>query len=411
MARGPLRFLHASDLHLEEPVRGLAEVPDHLRAALADCAYRAAFRLIQGAIDQQVDFVVLAGDVLAPQETGLRGPLFLVEQFERLSQHQIPVYWGGGSVDPPESWPEGIRLPENVHRFSGGGSETTYFVREGAARVRVVGRPWREGARGAWYDLVSDPQGLPTIAVAYDPSFSDAHVQGFGATIDYWALGGRHQRYSLTTSNGMAHDPGMPQGRHPRDTEPHGCSLVEFDTTGKVRTTALSTETLRWQVERVVLQPHTTRDQFEQDVRSRIAGWRNASGDVPTLVTWNVAGHGRLAGELRHGTWGSEFLARLRQDYGLKSPVVWSVAFESELPQEWGGRWQQEDSLLGEYLRQLRTYDVGEVEPLELGRLLTERQRAGLYSGLLRWTDVGQRQRVLRRAAALGMDLLGGEES
>ena len=60
------RFLHASDLHLDRPPRGLAEVPDHLRSVLAEAPYRAAERVFDAAVKERVDFVVLSGDVIDP---------------------------------------------------------------------------------------------------------------------------------------------------------------------------------------------------------------------------------------------------------------------------------------------------------------------------------------------------------
>ena len=57
------RFLHAADIHLDSPLHGLARyegVPvEEVRGAT-----RAAFdNLIRLAIDEQVDFVVIAGDL------------------------------------------------------------------------------------------------------------------------------------------------------------------------------------------------------------------------------------------------------------------------------------------------------------------------------------------------------------
>ena len=57
------RFLHAADLHLDSPLRGLAQYEgapiEELRGAT-----RAALReLVTQAIELQVDFLVIAGDL------------------------------------------------------------------------------------------------------------------------------------------------------------------------------------------------------------------------------------------------------------------------------------------------------------------------------------------------------------
>ena len=42
MSQPPLRFVHAGDLHLERPLSGVSEVPDHLREAFLEAPYLAA---------------------------------------------------------------------------------------------------------------------------------------------------------------------------------------------------------------------------------------------------------------------------------------------------------------------------------------------------------------------------------
>ena len=96
-----LKFLHASDLHLDRPVTGLAEIPGHLKETLANAPYAAAERLFDRAINERVDFVLLAGDVVDLDQGGPRCAAFLLGQFERLADKNIHVYWCGGGVDHP----------------------------------------------------------------------------------------------------------------------------------------------------------------------------------------------------------------------------------------------------------------------------------------------------------------------
>ena len=82
MPAEPFRFVQASDLHLEQPVQGLAEVPEHLRAALLDAPFTAAERVFDATLAESADFLILAGDVLNPRHAGPRGITFLLEQFD-----------------------------------------------------------------------------------------------------------------------------------------------------------------------------------------------------------------------------------------------------------------------------------------------------------------------------------------
>ena len=74
MPNRAFRFIHAADLHLEQAPQGVAHVPDHLKDLFVDSAYTAARRVFEAACTEQVDFLVLAGDVLDARRTGPRGP-------------------------------------------------------------------------------------------------------------------------------------------------------------------------------------------------------------------------------------------------------------------------------------------------------------------------------------------------
>ena len=76
MSGRPFRFLQAGDLHLELPLQGLAEIPDHLRPTLIDAPFLAAEQVFETAAAEHVDFVVLTGDVLNPEHAGPRGSRF-----------------------------------------------------------------------------------------------------------------------------------------------------------------------------------------------------------------------------------------------------------------------------------------------------------------------------------------------
>ena len=66
MSTDSLCFVHASDLHLEQSLYGIAEIPPAMRKILIDAPYTAAKRVFDAAVDQHADFLLLTGDVLDP---------------------------------------------------------------------------------------------------------------------------------------------------------------------------------------------------------------------------------------------------------------------------------------------------------------------------------------------------------
>ena len=84
MAKESFRFIHASDFHLEKPLQDIFDLPDHLKKVLVEAPWKAAEAVFEHAVVENVDFVVLAGDVLHPLTSGAQGVAFLLDQFQTL---------------------------------------------------------------------------------------------------------------------------------------------------------------------------------------------------------------------------------------------------------------------------------------------------------------------------------------
>jgi hypothetical protein len=410
MTQPPFRFIHASDFHLERPPCGAGETPEPLRAAFVEAPYRAAQRVFDAALAEQVDFVVLAGDLLQPEATGPRGPLFLVEQFERLRAGGIQAYWAGGHADPPEHWPAFARLPDNVHVFPERRAEQIVHHREGQPLARLIGLSRRQAKKLRPGDFSSDADGLFSVAATYGAIDRGAIAK---SGVRYWALGGRHARETHAETPGMAHYPGTTQGRELKEAGPHGCTLVDVNAEGKARTRLLPTDAVRWRREEIALDEATTKEGVERLLAERLRAVAAAAPGVDQLVSWVISGPAPLVAPLRRGNFSAETLAWLRTEFGGASPIVWSLSLEAESP-ETPSAWYQQDTILGDFLRAVRDHQAqpdDELNGLELETYLDERRLAGALAGAVRLDEPATRQRVLRKAAMLGGELLGGELS
>ena len=186
-----IRFLHTAEFHLEQPLRGLPEVPDHLRDLLIDAPYVAVRQVFETAVLEQVDFVVIAGDVADIARAGPRAIAFLEEQFQLLEAREIRVYWAGGQADLTDNWTRQLELPRNVHLFAKDSVEQVVHLKDGQPLIAIRGASWngtpRIDARRYHVDAIED---LPTIAVAYGEPDDQAKQM---TDVLYWALGGRQQ--------------------------------------------------------------------------------------------------------------------------------------------------------------------------------------------------------------------------
>lgn len=416
---GLVRFLHASDFHLEEAPHGLAAIPEQLRDALLEAPYLASRRVFDAAVTEQVDFVILAGDLLDIHLAGPRGIAFLIEQFERLDSHSIAVYWAAGNVDGPQEWPSSIKLPANVQVFPTFKTEEIAHFRADRALANLAGRSFAGAMPIVPADFAGDRGDLATIAVTY----GRADVERLaGRPVDFWALGGRHNRQSLSVRRlggedaaewhaaGLIHYPGSPQGRGIDEAGPHGCTLVHISDERSVRAQFIATDAVRWHDEHVTVGAGETRADMKRRISERMKLLVSQGEQRPLLVLWTLRGGQSLGTPYQRRQWSADLLDGLRSEFGRGESPAWSLAIglddESMLPPGW----EEEDSMLGDFLRVLRDQESPGAEPLSVASYLPERMDGDRKQTLEQWAGDGRAQ-LLREAAALGTQLLGADEN
>jgi DNA repair protein SbcD/Mre11 len=406
MPNRAFRFVHAGDFHLEQVPWGIAEAPDQLTPLFLDAAYTAAERVFETALAEDVDFVVLSGDLLHAQYTGPRGPLFLIEQFARLAKKRIAVYWAGGAVDPADAWPSAMPLPENTHVFPRGRVEEFVHRRDGLPIARIAGIGHDGNHAFALNDFTPDPTGLFTIAAAF---VEQEHPAAEAVGIHYWALGGWHERCTLVNSPHIVHYPGTQQGRHPGEIGAHGCTLVQVDEQGQARTSFIPTDPMRWLSQRVEVDESTAQADLETKLRERLRALIDDMPNKVLLISWTIAGDGLLLSQLRRGNLAAELLTALRNEFARSAQAAWSVSMDVVSASAPPAQWYEQETIRGDFLRAIRQFELDESQPLGLDSYVNAEYLAGPLAPLVAIESPAARQRALREAALLGADLLTGE--
>ncbi len=406
MAQPPLRFVHAGDLHLERPLWGVAEVPPHLREAFLEAPYLAAQQIVETALTEGADALLLSGDVVHLDRAGPRAVVFLQEQFKRLANHNIAVYWAGGQADPPDAWPASAALPAGVHRFPAGRVGNFEHQRAGKTVARIQGISRSPGQATDDSGFHRDANGLFTVGVAYGTA---AAPGAEGDRVHYMALGGQHRRQTVDQSPGIAHYAGTPQGREPSETGACGCTVVTVDEAGHVKTTFVPVDVLRWITETIELTAGADEQSLLGQMHQRITNLRAKHADRDLLITWNIAGRGELLNRLRPGGASDRLLDELRRHDGTASPATWNVAIECEEPLCIPGEWYDEETIRGDVLRQFRELETHAEIDLELAAFLPEGVPSGPFSELTA-TTTADRGGLLLAASKLGVDMLGFDE-
>ncbi|TVP74640.1 MAG: DNA repair exonuclease, partial [Gemmatimonadales bacterium] len=317
----PMRFLHLADLHLDTLFAGRSrEVRDRLRAASRDALSRG----VDTALREEVDAVLLAGDVFDGERLSFVTERFLVEQLQRLGEASIPVVMVTGNHDPGSGLAGSRRIPwpPGVTVIAGPEPRTVSIHRpDGSLAGTVTGAGHPDARTGE--DLsrrLAPPESRSTPAIA----LLHTHVTGAGgaadhdryapselpflrsAGFDYWALGHIHARQELERMPAIWYA-GNPQGRNPGEAGARGGLLVEVPARGATaRVRFVELGSVRWEL--LVLdgglEDVTTLDELVARVGQRWQEARKADPGLPDgewIVRVRLSGPCPLARELRSG--------------------------------------------------------------------------------------------------------------
>ncbi len=80
-----LRFMHAADLHLDSPFKGMSALPERVRERIRESTFEALKELVALAIQEQVDFVLISGDVYDLSDRSLRAQIRFQKALEQLA--------------------------------------------------------------------------------------------------------------------------------------------------------------------------------------------------------------------------------------------------------------------------------------------------------------------------------------
>jgi hypothetical protein len=169
------------------------------------------------------------------------------------------------------------------------------------------------------------------------------------------------------------------------------------------------TDVVRWHSLRVNAAESMSREELQSMLAERLRSLAAEASDQPLLVRCAVHTEGRLASRLRQEGLDQEVLRWLRRQLMKSSPPVWPVAleapFESDLPEDW----QEEDTILGDYLRAVVEHRTNGRQAMDIHAMLDSPQASNELKDLLTVSGDEIRDHILQQAARVGADLLRGD--
>ena len=380
--------------------------------------------LVTLAIEEQVAFVILAGDLFDGQWRDMQTGLFTARQFRRLGDEQIRVFLVHGNHDAESTVRAAITWPDNVHEFSVRKAETFRLDDLGIA---LHGRGFAQP------EVSDDPvpeypaaiNGLFNIGVLhtnvggseehprYAPTTREAlEAKGY----DYWALGHIHKRYDIADRPHIAYS-GNTQGRHVRGTGPKGCLLVSVEDGQLAGVEFRPTDVVRWHWPEITLADPDGLPELYAAVREQLERCRAESDGRFAAVRLTIAGHCAAHNALLDGATRAEVIAEIRNQANELDEEVWveEIRFDTS-PAVDLKKLRAGGDLLGELLRHIDDVANDGDKLAALGRdhlAALEQSRPGLLERAgVKIQDLANLRSWLRQAEGLlvGHLLSGGDD-
>jgi exonuclease SbcD len=248
-----MKFIHAADIHLDSPMLGLERYDGAPVEEVRAATRRALQNLVELAVNERVDFVLIAGDLYDGDWKDYNTGLFFVTQMIKLRESGIKVVIVAGNHDAASQITKNLRVPDNVKILSAQKPESIILKSAGVA-IHGQGFSTRAVTENLAVQYPKAQSGLFNIGLLhtcldgreghelYAPcSLDELLSRGY----EYWALGHVHTRETIHQEPWVVF-PGNSQGRNVREAGAKGCMLVsvEDDTVTDVEFRSL--DVFRW---------------------------------------------------------------------------------------------------------------------------------------------------------------------
>ncbi len=305
------KFIHTADIHLDSPLHRLEAYEGAPVAEIRQASRRAFENLIDLALTESVDVVLIAGDLFDGDWKDYHTGLYFITQIHRLKTAGIAVFVVSGNHDAAGRMTRSLPYPDNVHVFSTRSPETRKLE---ALKIAVHGQSFATAAIknnlalgypepvsgyfniGLLHTSLTGRDGHETYAPC---TLADLQSRGY----DYWALGHVHQ-FEIAAASPPVVFPGCLQGRHARETGPKGALLVTVADDSPPEIIHQPLDVIRWIQLAVNLEGAPTEqaclDRFVDVLEEQTR--RNAP--VPIIIRVALAGktavHEQMAGDLEY---------------------------------------------------------------------------------------------------------------
>lgn len=329
-----IRFIHCADLHIDSPFQGLSEIHPALRDLLYHSTFQSFSNIVDLAVAQDVDCVLIAGDVYDSVDKSLQAQLRFRDGLQRISDQGIPTFVACGNHDPLDSWSASLGWPENVTIFEGDHVQRVPLEKNGEVLAQVYGISYctRDTYDNLALKFERKDNRLPAIALLHTnvehntghESYAPASLEELSAArMDYWALGHVHTHRILRNDSPVIVYPGNTQARNPRETGPKGCCLVTLEPDGECEIEFVPTDIVRYRSESLDISDCENLDEAINAAKNICDDISNRMNGRHAIICLSLTGKTDLHPELRKGGNINDLLVEVREHFEGREPLIW----------------------------------------------------------------------------------------
>lgn len=311
-----IRFIHAADIHLDSPLKGLAKRLNLPAAKILSATREALVNLVTLAINEKVDFVLLAGDIYDGDPEDLSANFHFNQQMGRLNQKNIKVVMITGNHDAKSKISRPLSPPKNLTILSTDNPESCEITKEGDVIAIIHGQGFLNQAETrnlatAYPAPIAGKLNIGILHTSLDGRDGHANYaptstkELINKGYSYWALGHVHTR-EVVHEKPYIIFPGNIQGRHIRETGAKGCYLVTFKDNHEAQLEFKPIDVFRWEAITVNLDGIEEESEFEGRLTETIESRKLPFHEIPhgiriilkgktSLHSWLICSQNRIS--------------------------------------------------------------------------------------------------------------------
>ena len=292
------KFLHAADIHLDSPLKGLDRYEGCPSDEIRGATRRALDNLVKLAIEENVAFVLIAGDVYDGDWKDHNTGLWFVKRMAELRDARIAVFLIRGNHDAKNRMTRDLKLPDNVTSLDVDRPQTCHPE---DVPVAIHGQGF--ASQAVTDDLAAnypppDPGCFNVGMLHTSVNGREGHDRYAPCTVEalraknygYWALGHVHAREVLDDRGGPIVFPGNVQGRHIRESGAKGCMVVTVEGHRATSSEFRPLDVLRWETCRVDASGATGGDDILRGFQDALPGLLEAADGRTLALRVEVVG-------------------------------------------------------------------------------------------------------------------------